>query len=384
MLLGATGSVGTNVLSVVSRFREEIEIEGVSSNENVASLSEIIKNFDVKQAVVLKSAKLAQLESSVSKGVKVMSGEEGLVEMVENSEADLVFLAMSGTASLFAALRAMELGKNLALANKELLVVAGDLVMEKAKFYGVEILPLDSEHSALFQCLQGVRNSSKEVKRLVLTASGGPFLHLPKEKFSEISVEQALNHPQWKMGKKISVDSATLFNKGLEVIEACWLFNLAVEKVDVIIHPQSRVHSLVEFVDGNILAHCCVSNMQIPIQYALFYPQRMNIPSHLSFDIKDLADLTFTEPRNEDFPSLFLARKAVKVGGSLPAVLNKANEVAVNAFLNGSLKFPQIFTLVEKMMNQHSPCFDCDFSKYVQISKEVGLASEKFIQKINE
>ena len=384
LLLGATGSVGTSVLCVLRRFPKDFQLEGVAVHSNITFLLKIIQEQKPEMAVVFDEEKGKELSSKSLGKIKVMIGEAGLIEMVENSEAKEVILAMSGTSALAPALRAIELGKNLILANKEVLVMSGDLIMKSAKKHNVKILPIDSEHNALFQCLQGVQNISSEVKRLVLTASGGPFRLFPLEDFPKITVEQALNHPQWKMGKKISIDSATLFNKGLEMIEAHWLFSLPIEKIDIMVHPQSRVHSLVEFVDGNILVHCAVSNMQIPIQHMLFYPQKREVPPNFRFPLQDLSSLDFELPKEKKFPSLNLCRKSIEVGGSLPAVLNQANEVAVHSFLRGELKFHQIFEVVEKMMSLHQPQFDCDLQTYQQIADLVSKQTKEWIQNLNE
>jgi 1-deoxy-D-xylulose-5-phosphate reductoisomerase len=295
----------------------------------------------------------------VSATIPVLAGERGLVELATMPEADIVLVAIVGTAGLEPALAAIRAGKDLAVASKEILVMAGELVMSEARKHGVKVLPVDSEHSAIFQCLEG--REPGDVKRLILTASGGPFRQTPREEFAKITVAQALKHPSWNMGPKITIDSATLFNKGLEMIEARWLFDVEVDRVDVVIHPQSVVHSMVEFLDGSILAQLSVPDMRYPIQYALTYPSRL--PNSLPpTDLAKIGSLTFENPDHEKFPSLRLAREAGRAGGTMPAVFNAANEVAVARFVEGKVKFTGIFEIVEKVMQAHrvvaSPALD--------------------------
>jgi 1-deoxy-D-xylulose-5-phosphate reductoisomerase len=280
----------------------------------------------------------------------MFSGEEGLVELATLEEADIVLIAIVGVAGLKPALAALEAGKDLAVASKEILVMAGQEVMETAARTGSKVLPVDSEHNAIFQCLEG--KESDTVSRLILTASGGPFRKYGKKDLENVSVEKALDHPTWDMGPKITIDSATLFNKGLEMIEARWLFDIEMARVDVIVHPQSIVHSMVEFIDGSILAQLSVTDMCFPIQYALTWPDR--VPNSLPpVDFADLGKLDFERPRTEDFPALNLARAAGNAGGTLPAVMNAANEVAVAQFLKGQLSFPGIWEHVESVMTNH-------------------------------
>ena len=278
---------------------------------------------------------------------------DGLIRLATLPGADIVLIAIVGTAGLQPALAAIRAGKDIAVASKEILVMAGEIVMSEARKYGVRVLTVDSEHSAIFQCLDGKPSSS--VRKLWLTASGGPFRdgkNWPKEKFSEITVEKALKHPSWVMGRKITIDSATLFNKGLEMIEARWLFDIEMARVGVLVHPQSIVHSLVEFVDGALLAQLSTPDMCLPIQYALTYPDRA-ASERVQTDFPKLGSLTFEEPDLERFPSIELARKAGEIGGTLPAVLNAANEVAVEAFVNRKINFPQIFETVRRTMEAH-------------------------------
>jgi len=282
----------------------------------------------------------------------VLTGEKGLVELATMPEADIVLIAIVGTAGLEPALAAIRAGKDLAVASKEILVMAGELVMSEARKHGVKVLPVDSEHSAIFQCLEG--RHPADVKRLILTASGGPFRQTPREQFPDITVAQALKHPSWTMGQKITIDSATLFNKGLEMIEARWLFDIEIDRVDVVVHPQSIVHSIVEFQDGSMLAQLSAPDMRHPIQYALVGPKRL--PNSMPpTDLAKIGMLTFENPDQNKFPSLRLAHLAGRVGGTLPAVFNAANEVAVERFVTGQIRFTDIFTTVEKTMTAHCP-----------------------------
>jgi 1-deoxy-D-xylulose-5-phosphate reductoisomerase len=283
--------------------------------------------------------------------VTARTGEEGLVELATLPEADMVLISIVGTEGLRPALAAIEAGKDIAVASKEILVMAGEAVMNAARRKGVRVLPVDSEHNAIFQCLE--QRNSDDVSRLILTASGGPFRKTPAEELEEVTVEQALNHPTWDMGQKITIDSATLFNKGLEMIEARWLFDVEMERVDVVVHPQSIVHSMVEFIDGSVLAQLSVTDMAFPIQYAITWPER--VPNTLPpLRFADLARLDFEEPRWSDFPALNLARRAGSEGGTLPAVMNAANEIAVAAFLKKSLSFPRIWKTVAETMDAHT------------------------------
>jgi 1-deoxy-D-xylulose-5-phosphate reductoisomerase len=283
---------------------------------------------------------------------RFVNGMEGHIEVSCHPEATMVLSAISGAAGLLPTYRALERGKNIALANKETMVMAGELMMRKSREKQVEIVPVDSEHNAIHQCLRGGRR--REVKRLILTASGGPFRETPKEKLSFVTLEQALNHPTWRMGRKITIDSATLMNKGLEVIEASRLFGVTHEEIDVVVHPQSVVHSMVEFKDGSVLAQLGLTDMRIPIQYALTYPERWDTPLP-SLDIYSLPKLEFFKPDPDKFPCLNLAYKALRTGGTAPAVLNAANEVAVQAFLNNRIAYQEIPQIIESVLDAHSP-----------------------------
>jgi 1-deoxy-D-xylulose-5-phosphate reductoisomerase len=309
------------------------------------------------------------------------AGAEGLRELARLPEADMVLIAIVGTEGLQPALDAIEAGKDLAVASKEILVMAGELVMKAAREAGVKVLPVDSEHNAIFQCLEGNAAGPPAVRRLVLTASGGPFRTASAESLRDVTPEQALNHPTWKMGPKITIDSATLFNKGLEMIEARWLFGVEMDRVDVVVHPQSIVHSMVEFVDGSVLAQLSTPDMCFPIQYAVTWPDRVE-HSLKPLDFASLARLDFEEPRVDDFPALRLAREAGNRCGTLPAVMNAANEVAVDAFLKGGIAFPRIWGLVEEVMNGHEVIDSPSLDDLLVSDREARAAAEQFMRGI--
>ena len=348
VLLGTTGSIGVSTQKVAADLPERIRLVGLASRESVDGMEKAIRQFKPLKVAMTNREKASDLESRIRQ--PVLTGERGLVELATMPEADIVLVAIVGTAGLEPSLAAIRAGKDLAVASKEILVMAGELVMSEARKHGVKVLPVDSEHSAIFQCLEG--RDTADVKRLILTASGGPFRRTPREKFESITVAEALKHPSWNMGQKITIDSATLFNKGLEMIEARWLFNVDVDRVDVVIHPQSVVHSMVEFLDGSILAQLSVPDMRYPIQYALTHPRRL--PNTLPpTDLARIGTLTFENPDHEKFPSLRLAREAGRTGGTMPAVFNAANEVAVARFVDGQITFLQIFETVERVMGGH-------------------------------
>ena len=354
VLLGCTGSIGVSTQKVAADLPGQIRIVGMASRENVDGMEGAIRQFKPLAVGMTNPEKARELQKRLGapggRALPVHSGEQGLIELATMPEADIVLVAIVGTAGLEPALAAIRAGKDLAVASKEILVMAGELVMSEARKHGVKVLPVDSEHSAIFQCLEG--REPRDVKRLILTASGGPFRQTPREQFAKITVAQALKHPSWNMGQKITIDSATLFNKGLEMIEARWLFDVEVDRVDVVIHPQSVVHSMVEFMDGSILAQLSVPDMRYPIQYALTGPRRL--PNSMPrTDFAKIGTLTFENPDPEKFPSLRLAHEAGRTGGTMPAVFNAANEVAVARFVNGKIGFLQIFETVEKVMGAH-------------------------------
>ena len=353
VILGATGSIGTSALKVARELPERMEVVGLAARGSVELLAKQAREFGVQHVCVYDESKRAELQALVP-GARVYVGEEGLCELASLEEADMVLVAIIGTAGLKPTLQAIECGKDLAIASKEILVMAGEVVMQRAAQRGVQVLPVDSEHNAIFQCLQANSAGADAVNRLILTASGGPFLRTPREELPHVTLEQALRHPTWKMGRKITIDSATLFNKGLEMIEARWLFGIPMERVDVVVHPQSIVHSMVEYRDGSILAQLSSSDMCFPIQYAVTYPDRVpNSLHHLSFE--QMLDLHFEAPRWDDFPALSLARQAGIVGGTMPAMYNAANEVAVQAFTEGRLHFSGIWETVEKALSRLTP-----------------------------
>ncbi|MDF1826381.1 MAG: 1-deoxy-D-xylulose-5-phosphate reductoisomerase [Verrucomicrobiales bacterium] len=348
VVLGSTGSIGESSLKVARDIPGRMKVVGLAANRSIDGLASQINEFEVQQGCLYDPTGLEALSIQVSPGVTLHTGEEGLIELATMPEADLVLIAIVGVAGLRPALAAIEAGKDIAVASKEILVMAGETVMKAAREKGVRVLPVDSEHNAIFQCLED--RSSEDVSRLILTASGGPFRELPAGQLAEVKKAQALKHPTWEMGQKITIDSATLFNKGLEMIEARWLFDIEMARVDVIVHPQSIVHSMVEFIDSSILAQLSTTDMCFPIQYAITWPER--VPNTLApLDFAALARLDFEAPRWDDFPALNLAKEAGTKGGTLPAVMNAANEVAVAAFLREELSFPGIWETVEKTMN---------------------------------
>src|SRR5215471_17230258 len=331
VLLGSTGSIGTSTLKVAEDLPDQIRLVGLAAGNNLELLLQQTRKHQPEAISISAPEKASELRNLFGTTTQVYSGAEGLTKLATMPGADIVLIAIVGTAGLQPALAAIRAGKDIAVASKEILVMAGEIVMSEARKYGVRVLAVDSEHSAIFQCLDGKPPSS--VRKLWLTASGGPFRCTPKEQFAEITVERALKHPSWVMGRKITIDSATLFNKGLEMIEARWLFDIEVDRVSVVVHPQSVIHSLVEFVDGSMLAQLSTPDMCLPIQYALTYPERA-VNERVQTNLAKLGSLTFEEPDVDKFPSLKLARQAGEMGGTLPAVLNAANEVAVEAFVN--------------------------------------------------
>ncbi len=350
LILGSTGSIGNSALKVAGAIPDRMEIVGLAAQRSVDVLVRQVAETKVRQVCVTDPAAARKARDLLPPEVEVFEGVAGLAQLVRSTQADLVLVAIVGTAGLAPALEAIELGKDLAVASKEILVMAGEAVMSAARRKGVQVLPVDSEHNAIFQCLEGRDPAS--VRRLILTASGGPFRKADAATLAEVTVEQALKHPTWNMGRKITIDSATLFNKGLEMIEARWLFGVPMARVDVVVHPQSIVHSMVEFIDNSVLAQLSHSDMCFPIQYAVTWPDR--VANDLKpLDFAKLAALDFEAPRDEVFPALRLARQAGEIGGTLPAVMNAANEVAVELFLERRIRFPQIWQSVERVMQAH-------------------------------
>jgi len=353
VLLGSTGSIGTSTVKVAEDLPDQIRLIGLAAGGNADLLLTQTRKHRPAVISITDPAKAQELQNTVGLSTQVYCGDEGLLKLATLPAADIVLIAIVGTAGLQPALAAIRAGKDIAVASKEILVMAGEIVMKEARKHGVKVLAVDSEHSAIFQCLDGKPTSS--VRRLLLTASGGPFRDQtlwPKEKFADITVERALKHPSWVMGRKITIDSATLFNKGLEMIEARWLFDIEMARVGVVVHPQSIVHSMVEFVDGSLIAQLSTPDMCLPIQYALTYPDRA-ASDRVQTNFPKLGTLTFEEPDTDRFPAIELARRAGDTCGTLPAVFNAANEVAVDAFLNRKINFLQITETVCRVMDAH-------------------------------
>lgn len=355
-IVGGTGSIGRQTLDVIRRFPDSFRLAGVAAGTRVEPLLAVVERDGPEQIVVATEDARAALSRALGdrgqKAPAVGAGADALDELVTGSDVDLVVMAMVGARALRPTLAALKAGKDVALATKEVLVAGGEVVTEAARQSGARLLPVDSEHNAIFQCLQG--EARADVHKLLLTASGGPFRQTPAALLASVTPEQALRHPTWSMGAKVTIDSATLMNKGLEVIEARWLFDVPVDDIDVVVHPQSIVHSAVEFVDGSILAHLGPTDMRIPIQHALFWPRRQSAPTK-RLSLADVGKLTFERPDGERFPALELAYAAARIGGTAPAVLNAANEVAVELFLKGEVGFTDIPRLVERVLEQHVP-----------------------------
>jgi 1-deoxy-D-xylulose-5-phosphate reductoisomerase len=351
-IVGSTGSIGRQTLEVISNLPKKLRVTGLSAGNNIELLAEQINMFKPHIVSVGEERLIKNLKGLLTGYVpKIYFGVEGLIKVASYNETNLVVLSVVGHVGLLPAIKAIETGKDIALANKETLVIGGELINELLKIRNVKILPVDSEHSAIFQSIAG--NSKSDISRIMLTASGGPFMHMAEENFRFITPEDALSHPTWNMGKKVTVDSATLMNKGFEVIEAKWLFNVPADNIQVLIHPQSIVHSLVEFKDKSVIAQLSPPDMRLPIQYALSYPQRWDGSRLKSLDLLETGRLDFYPPDTDKFPCLSLAYKAIKEGGTRPAVLNAVNEVAVSAFLNRKLLFNEIPILISQVLEEH-------------------------------
>jgi 1-deoxy-D-xylulose 5-phosphate reductoisomerase len=380
VILGATGSIGESALKVARDIPDRMEIVGLAANSNAEKLAAAANETRAQSVCLVDETKIEILQRALAYNPRIFTGEEGLREIACVTDAEMVLVAIVGTGGLRPALAAIEAGKDLAVASKEILVMAGETVMREARDNGVNVLPVDSEHNAIFQCLEG--KSSLDVRRIILTASGGPFRETPRKDFDSITPEQALKHPTWNMGPKITIDSATLFNKGLEMIEARWLFGVEMKHVEVVIHPQSIVHSMVEFADGSTLAQLSYSNMCFPIQYAVTWPAR--VPNTLPpLDFSKLSRLEFFTPRYNDFPALTLARRAGETGGTLPAVMNAANEVAVAGFLDRQVCFPGIWQIVEEVMNRHEPVAHPDLDVILQADQWARKEAQGICKSVN-
>jgi 1-deoxy-D-xylulose-5-phosphate reductoisomerase len=349
-ILGSTGSIGRSTLDVIAQNRERFRVVALAAGSNIDLFEQQIKTFSPSLVAVADKDAASALRKRV-KGVEILSGDEGINRIAAHDEADFVISAIVGSAGLIPTITAIKAGKTVGIANKEALVMAGDIVMREAKKNRVKILPVDSEHSAVAQCIEGHNHS--EIRRIILTASGGPFVNKTKKDLQHVKAKDALKHPNWNMGRKITIDSATLMNKGLEVIEACWLFDMPSEKIDVLVHPQSIIHSLVEFKDRSCMAQMSMPDMRGPISYALSYPERLSEPIP-GLELEKVGALTFTKPDHDMFPCLLYAYEAIKTGGTVPAVLNAANETAVNAFLDDMIGFNDIPFVIKKTVESHA------------------------------
>ena len=367
-ILGSTGSIGTQTLEVV-RENKDIEVLGLAAGNNIKLLERQIREFHPKMAAVWSEERAKELRENVKDlNIKIVSGMEGLIELSVMEESEILVTAIVGMIGIRPTIEAIKAGKDIALANKETLVTAGHIIMPLAKEYQVAILPVDSEHSAIFQSLQG--GQEKALHKILLTASGGPFRQKTREELLNIQVEDALKHPNWEMGRKITIDSSTLVNKGLEVIEAKWLFDVSLDQIEVVVHPQSIIHSMVDFVDGAIIAQLGTPDMKLPIQYALYYPERRFLPGD-RLDFAALSKLTFEKPDMETFYGLRLAFEAGKEGGSLPTVFNAANELAVSKFLERKIKYLEIPEIIEHCMQAHKTIADPSVDEILQTEQEV-------------
>ena len=374
-ILGSTGSIGTQTLEVIDYLAEDISVTAITANNSVELLAQQAKKFEVDYAVIVNQTHQDELESLLAETkTKVLSGLAGVLEVAALSNIDLVINALVGSVGVKPTLEAIKAGNNIGLANNETLVTAGGLVTSKAEENDVSILPVDSEHNAIFQALEG--NQIEDVERIILTASGGPFRDIEAEKLAQVTVEEALDHPNWDMGGKITIDSATLMNKGLEVIEAKWLFDVEFDNIDVVVHPQSIVHSLVEYKDHSTLAELGLPDMKVPIQHVLTYPARKANDLE-SLNLAQISELTFEEPKTGLFPCLNYAYQAGKTGGTMPAVLNAANEIAVGEFLSGQLNFVQIAEVIAKVMEKHQVINEPELKDILDADKWARKSAEK-------
>ena len=380
VILGSTGSVGTTAVQVAKHLKDQVEVVGLAAGSNAVELAKQARELKVKHVAIKNIEARESLRQQLGEQVNLYVGKEGLVELASLEEVDLVLVAITGIAGLFPALVALERGKSLAVASKEILVMAGQILMPLAKEKGAKILPVDSEHSALLQCLQSSLNPSKEVSKLILTASGGPFRLYDHKQLSQVTKKQALCHPTWKMGEKITIDSATLFNKGLEMIEAVHLFGVDESRIEIVIHPQSRVHSMVEFIDGQLIAHLSRADMSYPIQHALTWPNRVSGGVNKGCNLIECADLQFNAYQSNLFPAIDLAREAVRAGGDMPAVMNAANEIAVEAFLNDQISFLQISQLVDWVMQKHCVNVENKLATILNSDKEARQKAKERIR----
>ncbi|MEK6673079.1 MAG: 1-deoxy-D-xylulose-5-phosphate reductoisomerase [Nitrospirota bacterium] len=381
VILGSTGSIGRNALDVISRHRDRFKVAGLSAGSNIDLLEEQINIFKPPVVAVADGKSAGELRRRIAKGTEVLSGEEGINTVAAYKESDFVLSSIVGFSGLVPTLSAVRAGKVVGLANKESLVTAGPIVMKEAEQYGSKILPVDSEHSAIFQCVDG--RDRGFLKRVILTASGGPFVGKKSGELKDVKPADALNHPNWKMGRKVTIDSATLMNKGLEVIEAAHLFSLAADRIAVLVHPESILHSLVEFTDNTMLAQMSVPDMRGPISYALSYPERLN-STVARLELEMIGKLTFYPPDTESFPCLKYAFDALKEGGTMPAVLNAANEVAVNAFLDKRVSFNTIPVIIEKTMNSHDTKRDNQLDSVIEADRWARKKAEEYVHEYSK
>ena len=377
-ILGSTGSIGTQALSVILELDDYFEIEFLTANKNAELLVKQSILFSPKEVVIVDDSKYFFVKSELqSYNIKVYSGSTILNNVVQNSNSDLILVALVGYSGLLPTISAIDSGINVAIANKETLVVAGKLITERAKKNNVKIIPVDSEHSAIFQCLQGEERN--EIEKIYLTASGGPFRGMNYSQLLNVTKEQALNHPNWSMGNKVTIDSSTLMNKGLEVIEAKWLFSVNTDQIEVIIHPQSVIHSMVQFRDGSIIAQLGLPDMKLPIQFALTYPKRLS-NNFKRFNFEEFNNLTFESPDTKTFKHLKLAFDAINRGGNVPCTLNAANEVVVNAFLHDKLKFHQMSEIINNTIEKAKFINDPSLEDYIESDKNARLIAKTQIK----
>lgn len=378
-LLGATGSIGTQTLDVIKSHPDKFTLEAISIGRNIDLGLKQINEYKPKLVSVQFKEDYDKLSKEIPKNTKLFYGTEGLEEVAANNDADILVNAVLGSVGLKPTLSAIQAGKTIAIANKETLVTAGHLITAEANKFNVDLLPVDSEHSAIFQCLQGER--LQEVDKLILTASGGSFRDLERSQLANVTVQDALNHPNWSMGAKITIDSATMMNKGLEVIEAYWLFGMPYEKIEVLLHQESIIHSMVEFIDGSVIAQLGTPDMRVPIQYALTYPNRLDLVGKKRLSLWEVGKLHFSKPSFDRYRCLGFAFDAGKSGGTVPTVLNAANEEAVSLFLNGTISFLEIEEAIEKTLNWHQKISSPTLEEIQHIDKETRIFVKKVMVK---
>ena len=382
-ILGSTGSIGVSTLDVVVHHPAEFSVAALAGGRNISLLKDQIRHFHPELAAVIDKEHADRLRAILPPDEKtvILWGPAGYREVARHRDAEMVVSAMVGSAGLVPTLEAIDAGKDIALANKETMVMAGSLVVERAREQHVRILPVDSEHSAIFQCLAG--HQPDQVRRIILTASGGPFRTLSGAQLADVSPADALKHPNWVMGRKITIDSASMMNKGLEIIEARWLFDIGIDRIDVLVHPKSIVHSMVEYRDGSVVAQMGIPDMRIPIAYALSYPARLPL-REAALDLIQASPLEFFEPDLERFPCLRLARDAGKAGGTMPAVLNGANEVAVAAFLEERIRFRDLPVVISRVLDRHRPVASPDLDQILQADRWARRETDYFVERIAE